>query len=45
MDVRIAHSMAYLLRCHGRMGDGVNDDDDDGNGATGDKVDNDCDAR
>jgi hypothetical protein len=47
MDMCIAHTVAYLLRCHGRTGDGVDDDDDDdnGNGARGDKVDNDCDAR
>ena len=42
MDVRIAHTVAYLLWCQGATGNNVNDDDDDGNGATGDKVDNDC---
>ena len=42
MDVRIAHTVAYLLWCQGATGNNVNDEDDDGNGATGDKVDNDC---
>jgi len=42
VDVCIAHTVAYLLRCHGTTGDNVYDDDDDGNGTTGDKVNNDC---
>jgi len=29
VDVRIAHTVAYLLRCHGATGDDVDDDDDD----------------
>ena len=45
VGVRITHTVAYSLRCHGAMGNDVNDgdDDDDGNGVTGDKVDN-CDG-
>jgi hypothetical protein len=41
-DVRIAHTVAYLLRCHGATGGNVDDNDDNGEGVTGDKVDNDC---
>jgi len=43
-DVRIAHTVAYLLRCHGAMGGNVDDNNDDGDSVTGDKVDNDCDV-
>ena len=39
MDLHIAHTVAYLLRCHGTMGD---NDNDNGDGVTGNKVDDDC---
>jgi len=44
VDVRIAHTVAYLLRCNDATGDDVDDDDGDGNDSTGDKVNDDCDG-
>ena len=42
VDVRTAHTMVYLFWCHGVTGINVNNNDDDGDGAMSDKVDNDC---